>query len=155
MYSLLLFLHSWLRWLVLLTGLFAVARAIAGTNSGRSWTAADGKPGLFFILCLDLQLLIGLALYLVFSPTVQAAFGNIGAAMKDTAYRFYVVEHAVGMIVAIVLAHIGRVRSKKAATDGARYKSAAIFFGAALLLILALIPWPGMAAGRPLFRFGL
>lgn len=155
MYSLLLFLHSWLRWLVLLTGLFAVARAITGAGGTRPWTAAEGKPGLFFILCLDLQLLIGLALYLVFSPTVQAAFGNIGAAMKDSAYRFYVVEHALGMIVAIALAHVGRVKSKKAPTDAARFKAAAIFFGVALVIILGLIPWPGMPAGRPLLRLGL
>src|SRR5512139_2177006 len=99
MYSPLLFLHSWLRWFVLLLGLYAVARAIAGTNGRRQWTAADAKPGLFFMISLDLQLLIGLALYLVFSPTVQAAFGNIGAAMKDPAYRFFVVEHFAGMVV--------------------------------------------------------
>jgi hypothetical protein len=56
------------------------------------------------------------------------------------------------MLIAVVLAHVGRVRSKKAQTDAARFKSAAIFYGLALIIILALIPWPGMAAGRPLFR---
>ena len=152
MYSLLLFLHSWLRWVVLLTGIVALARAIAGANGSRPWTAADAKPGLFFIISCDLQLLIGLALYLVFSPTVQAAFGNIGAAMRNSEYRFFVVEHALGMIVAIALAHVGRVRSKKAHTDADRFKGAAIFYGIALLVILGSIPWPGMAAGRPLVR---
>jgi hypothetical protein len=96
--------------------------------------------------------LVGLALYLVFSPTVQAAFGNIGAAMRNPEYRFFVVEHAVGMLIAIVLAHVGRIRSKKAKTDAARFKSAALFYGLALLIILASIPWPGMPAGRPLIR---
>lgn len=152
MYSLLLFLHSWLRWIVLLTGLFALIRAISGMNSSRPWTAADAKPGLFFITSCDLQLLIGLALYLVFSPTVQAAFGNIGAAMRNPEYRFFVVEHFFGMIIAIALAHVGRVRSKKAKTDPARFKGAAIFYGLALLIMLASMPWPGMTAGRPLIR---
>lgn len=155
MYSPLLLLHSWLRWAVLLTGIFAVIRAFSGTNGRQPWTAADAKAGLLFIISLDLQLLVGLALYLVFSPTVQAAFGNIGAAMKDSAYRFYVVEHLGGMLVAIALAHVGRARSKKGLTDAARFKAAAIFYTIALLIILASIPWPGMAAGRPLFRFGL
>jgi len=152
MYSLLLFLHSGLRWIVLLTGIYALVRAITGANGTRQWTAADGKPGLFFITTLDLQLLIGLALYLVFSPTVQAAFGNIGAAMRNPEYRFFVVEHFLGMIVAIALAHIGRVRSKKAKTDAAKFKGAAIFYGLSLVIMLGSIPWPGMAAGRPLFR---
>jgi uncharacterized membrane protein YozB (DUF420 family) len=152
MYSLLLFLHSLLRWAVLLTGLYAVVRAITGMNGHRSWSTADAKPGMFFIISCDLQLLLGLALYLVFSPTVQAAFGNIGAAMRNPEYRFFVVEHAVGMIVAIALAHVGRARSKKATSDAARFKSAAIFYGLALVIILGSIPWPGMPGGRPLFR---
>jgi len=152
MYSLLLFLHSGLRWVVLLTGLFALARAIAGANGTRPWTAAEARPGLFFIISVDVQLLIGLALYLVFSPTLQAAFGNIGAAMRNPEYRFFVVEHLLGMLVAVALAHVGRVRSKKAKTDAAKFKGAAIFYGLALLIMLGSIPWPGMAAGRPLFR---
>jgi hypothetical protein len=152
MYSPLLFLHSWLRWVVLLTGVLALVRAIAGMNGKRPWTAADAKPGLFFIISCDVQLLLGLALYLVFSPTVQAAFGNIGAAMRNPEYRFYVVEHFFGMIIAIALAHVGRVRSKKATTDSARFKAAAIFYGLALLIMLASIPWPGMPGGRPLLR---
>jgi hypothetical protein len=152
MYSPLLFLHSWLRWLVLLTGLFALIRAVGGMNAKRAWLPADAKPGLFFIIFLDLQFLIGLALYLFFSPTVQAAFGNIGAAMRNPEYRFFVVEHFVGMFIAIALAHVGRVRSKTAKTDASRFTSAAIFYGLALVIILASIPWPGMAAGRVLFR---
>jgi len=95
---------------------------------------------------------LGVFLYLVFSPTVQAAFGNIGAAMRNPEYRFFVVEHFFGMIIAIVLAHVGRVRSKKAKTDAAKFRGAAIFYGLALLIMLAAIPWPGMPAGRPLIR---
>ena len=151
MYSLLLFLHSCLRWIVLLTGLFALARAIAGARGRRPWTPSDGTPGLLFIISCDLQFLIGLALYLVFSPIIQAAFVNVGAAMRTPGTRFFVADHAAGMIVAIVLAHVGRVRSKKARTDEARFKGAAIFYGLALVIILGLIPWPGMPAGRPLF----
>jgi hypothetical protein len=150
--SSLIFLHSWLRWIVLLTGVFALVRAFSGMNGKRPWGPGDAKAGLYFILALDLQLLVGLALYLVFSPTVQVAFSNIGAAMRNPEYRFYVAEHTLGMIIAIALAHVGRVRSKKANTDAARFKNAAIFYGLALLIILASIPWPGMAAGRALFR---
>jgi hypothetical protein len=152
MYSMLLFLHSWLRWIVLLTGLFALIRAFGGVNGKRPWTPADAKPGFYFVTTLDLQFLIGLGLYLIFSPTVRAAFGNIGAAMGNPEYRFFVVEHFFGMIVAIALAHVGRMRTKRPMADAARFKSAVIFYGLALLIILASIPWPGMAAGRVLFR---
>ena len=57
-------------------------------------------------------------------------------------------EHSLLMLIAIVVAHIGRSRTKKAATDSAKFKQAALFFGLALLLILAAIPWPFLAAGN-------
>lgn len=142
--------HSLFRWVVLLTGLAAAGRGIAGWN-GRAWTAGDNRAGVWFISALDIQFLLGLLLYVVLSPTVNVAFKNIGAAMKDPGLRFFLVEHATGMIIAIALAHIGRIRTKKATTDVARHRAAAVFYTIALLIILASIPWPGMPAGRPLF----
>jgi hypothetical protein len=71
--------------------------------------------------------------------------------MGDSALRFFLVEHAFGMLLAVTLAHIGRIRIRKAADDGRRHRSAAIYFGIALVLVLLSIPWPGMPAGRPLW----
>jgi hypothetical protein len=150
MYSALLAIHSLLRWVVILTGLAAAGRGVAGWG-GRAWTRADDRSGLFFITALDLQFVIGLLLYVVFSPTVGVAMSNPGAAMRDSAMRFFLVEHAVGMIGALALAHIGRVRIRKAAEGGRRHRAAAVFFGLALVLILLSVPWPGMPAGRPLW----
>ena len=58
-----------------------------------------------------------------------------------------------GMVIALVLAHLGRVRARR--TDSLRRHRgvAAIFFTLALVVILASIPWPGTPAGRPLFRW--
>ena len=150
MYSVTLIVHSLLRWVVLFTGLAAAGRGILGW-SGRPWKSPDARAGLLFITALDLQFLIGLLLYFVLSPTMSVAMSNPGAAMKDSALRFFLVEHAVGMIIAIVLAHIGRAKTKKAATDMARHRAAAVFFTLALVVILLSIPWPGMPAGRPLW----
>jgi len=116
MYSATLLLHSLLRWVVLATGLAAAGRGITGWN-GKAWTHADNRAGFAFVTALDLQFLLGILLYVVLSPNVSAAFSNIGGAMKDPALRFFLVEHAAGMIVALVLAHIGRAKTKKAATD--------------------------------------
>lgn len=149
MYSALLVLHSILRWVVLVAGVVAAGRGIAGWR-GRTWTPADRLAGLIFMIALDIQLLIGLVLYLFLSPTVSAAFVNIGAAMRDPSLRFFVVEHAFGMLIAITLAHIGSIRIRKAADSTRRHRSAAVFYGLALVIVLLSIPWPGMTAGRPL-----
>jgi hypothetical protein len=152
MYLLILALHSLLRWVVLAIGLVAVGRALAGTRAGGAWTRADDAAGRWFAIALDVQVLLGLALYLWLSPMTQIAFADFGAAMGNSGLRFWAVEHLFGMVVAVALAHIGRVRLRRAPDGPRRHRTAAIFFGLALVAIVATIPWPGMPAARPLFR---
>jgi hypothetical protein len=146
-----LWLHSLLRWAVLVTGLIAWFRAVSGSTARRVWTSQDELWGFLFIMALDLQLVVGLVLYIFLSPITKIAFQNFGAAMKIDTTRFFAVEHVFGMIVAIALAHIGRVRARKITDDARRHRTLMIFFGLALLIIIASIPWPGLPYGRPLF----
>ena len=152
MYVSVLALHSWLRWAVILAGLYAIARAVAGAAGKRPWTRADDRAGYWFILAFDLQVLVGLLLYLALSPITRTAMGDFGEAMRSAGLRFWAVEHVFGMLVAAGLAHAGRARSRRLPDQAARHKVAAICFVLALLTILISIPWPGMPAGRPLFR---
>jgi hypothetical protein len=152
MYDLLLFAHSWLRWLVLLAVLMAVARAAGGVSTRRPWTPVDDRAGMWTTASLDLQMLIGIVLYGFLSPVTKSAFVDMAAAMRAAPIRFFVVEHPVGMIVAIALAHIGRGRVRKAATSEAKHKTALIFFGLALVVLLLSIPWPVGPGARSLFR---
>lgn len=151
MYSLILLLHSWLRWAVLLAGFVVVARALA--RGGRPWTPTDERVGSWFVITLDLQLLLGALLYFALSPITRQAFDDFGAAMRTSGIRFWAVEHLLGMVIAIALAHVGKSRIRKAATDARRHRLALIFFGLALLAVLVSIPWPAMPNGRPLFRW--
>ena len=151
MYSLILLLHSWLRWAVLLAGFVVVARALA--RGGRPWTPTDERAGSWFVITLDLQFLLGALLYFALSPITRQAFDDFGAAMRTSGIRFWAVEHLFGMVIAIALAHVGKSRIRKAATDARRHRLALIFFGLALLAVLVSIPWPAMPNGRPLFRW--
>jgi hypothetical protein len=153
MYSALLTVHSWLRWVVLLIGLLAAARGISGWRTGRPWTLQDERIGRFFATSLDLQMLLGLALYFFLSPFTRMALQDFGAAMRTSSLRFWAVEHLFGMLVALVIAHVGRARIRKAPLDERRHKAAAIAFTLALLVIIASIPWPGLPNGRALFRW--
>lgn len=152
MYVALVIIHSWLRWLVLLAGLNAVARGVAGARGRRPWTASDENAGRWLVIAFDTQFLIGLVLYVALSPVTQTAFADFGGAMRQSDLRFWAVEHLAGMLAASALLHIGRARTRKV-PEASRHKTAAIFFGLALLLVLLSIPWPGMPASRPLFRF--
>jgi glucose uptake protein GlcU len=151
MYPLALLLHSWLRWVVLILGIIAVVRAIGG-RTGRPWSQADDTVSKWFGITFDIQFVIGLLLYAWLSPVTQAVFADFGGAMRNAGLRFWAVEHVAGMLVAIALVHIGRGKIRKATTDRRRHTLAALFYGIALILMLASIPWPGRAAQAPLFR---
>ena len=153
MYNFALIVHSWLRWAVILAGLFAVVRAISGATGRRSWSRIDERAGFWFVTLLDLQFLLGLILYLFLSPITHAAMQDFGAAMKSSGLRFWGVEHVFGMIVGIALVHIGRARTRKVTDSRARHKVAAISYTLGLLAILIAIPWPAMPNGRPLLRY--
>lgn len=153
MYSAVLLLHSWLRWAVILLGLLAVLRAFAATRSRRTWLPSDERFCRIFLGVLDLQFLLGLLLYFIWSPLTKAALRDFSGAMADPLMRFWAVEHGFGMLIGIALAHVGMSRARKAATDSLRHRRIAVFFLLALIAILASIPWPGRLYGRPLFRW--
>lgn len=142
-----LILHNFLRWVVLLTGVYAVVRAAMGLLQKDAYTGTDAKAGLFFMASIHTQLLLGLILYFVnWIPVIRDM--GMGGVMKEASLRFYAVEHLSVGILAAVLATVGRVKTKKAIADLAKHKVALLFFGLALLLILSRIPWD-----RPFFRF--
>lgn len=149
MYGIVLNVHSWLRWVVLIAMLWTILRAVL--PGPRAWTPADDRSLRLSVISLDVQLLLGLLLYFVLSPFTREAMSDMGAAMRSPGLRFFAVEHVAGMLIAITLAHVGAVRIRKAAPER-RHRLAAIFFILALLAVLASIPWPGLPAGRPLFR---
>jgi hypothetical protein len=152
MYETLLLIHSWTRWLVLAAGIVAIGIGLRGWLGRLTFTGGARAALRAFVVALDLQLVVGLILYVWVSPITRLALSNMGAAMRDAQLRFWAVEHAPMMLIATVLAHVGNVRVRRAGDDRGRYKAMAIFLTIALVLILATIPWPGMKAGRPLFR---
>ena len=80
-------------------------------------------------------------------------FDDFGAAMRDPVARFWAVEHITMMVVAVVLAHLGRILARKAKNPASKRTRLLICFGLATILLIAGTPWPGMTAGRPFFRF--
>ena len=126
-YTLVLFVHSWWRWVVLALMLAVLLRG-------------DGRLRVAMVGAVDVQLLLGLSLYLFLSPFTKAFFA--APTMKQPHLRFFGVEHIFGMLVAVTLVHVGS--RKRRHLRG--------FTLAALLIMLASIPWPFLVYGRPLWR---
>jgi hypothetical protein len=151
-YPTLLTIHSWLRWAALLLGVFATVNAFrycsdaAGRPRGQRWDW-------LFMLVVDLQALFGLLLYFGYSPFTREAIGNLGLAMRDPGLRFWAITHVGTMVIALVAVRAGRVFAIGEGTSRARRHGRFICFAIAVAAMVAGVPWPGLANGRPLFRF--
>jgi len=151
MYSGLLHTHNFMRWVVLALAIYAGVRYLIGWQQNKNFTRGDDSVGLMFIAAMHTQLLIGLVLYFFLSPITKAFFESEGA-MGDRVLRFWGVEHILAMVVAVALAQVGRTLSKKSQVHRLKFKRGAIFYLLALLIMLAMIPWPFLEdIGRPWF----
>jgi hypothetical protein len=113
----------------------------------KAFAPSDNKISLFLFISAHTQLLVAIILYFV-SPFVK--FG--GDAMKDGEVRFFTMEHSVMMLIAIVLITMGRILSKKAPNDLAKFKKLFWFNMIALIIILVAVPWPMLSmVHRPWF----
>jgi hypothetical protein len=149
--SVILFLHSLLRWVVLILLLAAIVKSYSGMSSGRAFSAGDRKTGLFLMIAAHTTFLLGLVLWLL-GPFGLALVRDNGmqVVMKNDVMRYWVMEHSVGLLIAIVLITIGRGVVKKNIPDAVKFKRSFWLFLLALIIILVTIPWPFRAGvGRP------
>jgi hypothetical protein len=151
-YSPVLTIHSWLRWLTLLLAIAATINALRPDTDltqrppGRQWDS-------WFMFALDIQVLFGMLLYLRLSPFTMQAMNDIERAVQNPSLRFWAVTHAGAMFLACVLVRVGRVLAISAKTAALRRRWRFLFFALTTATIMIGIPWPGLSNGRPLFRF--
>ena len=98
----------------------AFARAATGRFTHRPWTPADDAAGRWFVISVDIQVLLGLLLYFFFSSFTMAAWRDMAGAMADEVIRFWAVEHVIGMLAATAFVHVGRVRIRKTSDSPAQ-----------------------------------
>ena len=128
MYTGLVHLHNLLRWVIVITLVWSLLNALKGKN---------GKETLIMMISSHVMLLIGLVQWFGGDWGLkQIKNSGMGEAMKNAAIRFFAVEHALMMIIAIVLITIGH-RSAKAGKANTKW-----FLLAALAIILMMMPGP-------------
>ncbi len=147
LYEVMRHIHSVGRWIVVLLLLFAIFNSlIAGS---RPFIKSDNRLGLLVTIFSDLMLLVGIYLYFV-GPWGYKTFqnyGGMGPVMKDPTARFFAVEHIAGMLIAIVLIHIGKAQARKPMSEKAKHRRTMLFYFLGLIIILVSIPWPFRVIG--------
>ncbi len=153
MYTGLLHLHNLLRWVILVLLIISIVRHFNGMMDKNPYSKKDRKTDLFLMIAAHTTFLIGLIQWLTgewgLKKIQQLGMGEV---MKSAPYRFFAVEHFVGMLIAVALITVGRGKGKPATAAGPEHKKAFWFFVVALVVILASVPWPFREGiGRPWF----
>lgn len=151
LYPSVLLLHSWTRWVVLALLVIVVVRAWQGRTGFGAWLPLDERLHTALVGVVDAQFLIGVLLYAA-SPFTSAFLGDLGTNIRNRELRFVGLEHVLVMLVAVAFVHIGRARSKAVTDERLRFRRVFAWTLAALILVLASIPWPFFPVARPLFR---
>ena len=143
MYTFVLGVHNIFRWVVLIAGILAAGRALIGWFGKKEWTKQDRVFGVVFTSSVDIQMLFGVLLYFVFSSWGMTSILEKGMSfvMGQSEYRFFGIEHAFYMLLALIFAHLGSALPKKVEDPLSKHKRAAIWFSLALIVVLAGIPW--------------
>jgi len=152
MYTILLALHSLTRWLVLVSLIFSIGRSYRGWLLNKPFLKVDDTIRLITVTIAHIQLIIGLGLYGI-SPIVHYFLSHFNTAVHERQIRFFGMEHITVMLISIVLITIGSAKAKRKTTDKEKFKTMAVWFSIALVLILSSIPWAfSPLTSRPYFR---
>lgn len=152
MYSFLLAAHSLTRWFVLVSLVFAICCACRGWLLNKPYTRFDNITRVTTATIAHIQLVLGISLYFI-SPIVAYFLHNFKEAVHERGIRFFGMEHSTMMLTGIVVITIGSAKAKRKLTDKEKFKTMAIWFIIALLVILSSIPWSfSPLISRPNFR---
>jgi hypothetical protein len=127
MYTFMLMAHSGWRYIALLLLIVAVVKFAIGWIQGSTWTDLDKRIGLFTVIGVDIQLLLGLILWGIGVTAMRQAEPGYFAA------RY--MEHPFIMVLAIAVMHIGWSRARKAGSNIGIFQTATITFVVTGLLV--------------------
>lgn len=152
MYQVLTFLHSTLRWLVLLSLIVSLYKAYRGYFHNKAFTKTDNAIRHWTATIAHIQLMVGMTLYFQ-SPIIKYFRANFSTAKDNFDLLFFGIIHSLLMFTAIIIITIGSSLAKRKTENRDKFKTLLVWFALALLIIFIAIPWPfSPFANRPYFR---
>lgn len=141
MYRWVLILHSTWRWVVLLAGVAAVGSALYGLRHRMGWQPTGALCGRLFGIAVDIQVLLGAALYLVFSPLTTQGLSAAGEGTASSDLSFFSTRHGLVMMLVLIAVHVSAVVIRRGRNDSSRQRRAVVCYGLTWLLLCSAIPW--------------
>ena len=131
--NLIISLNTTLEYLALIFLVVATLNAFWGLISKRSFGIKDLRLSIFTLIFSYIQMLMGITSYFV-SDYFSAWENGVGAVIRDSNLRVYLIQRPITNILAIVLITMGWSLHKKASVDRKKYFRIAVFYAIGLLL---------------------
>ena len=138
MYHGILVTHSYIRYIILALLVIVIIVSVVGLVNKSPFTRRHDKLGLFLLMCAHTQLLLGVILYIV-SLVQERRVQFTAETMKTPALRYFAVEHAVSMVIAVALITIARVSANKTPIDQIKHRRMLLHNTLALILIIGVV----------------
>lgn len=152
MYLVVLYAHSWVRWLVLACGVTIAGYAVNARVGGKSWSARASSLSRLWVGVTDVQVALGLVLFFTEGSTAHAARHDVSLAMREPTLRFFGCLHPLAMVLAFIGTHATWIAVRRTNDASTRYRRLAIGAISVVALILTAVPWTFLSYGRPLLR---
>lgn len=134
----LLDLHSAIRYIIVILLAGSLFTAFRGMINNQEYTQGIRKLHLSTQMLVNIQMLIGLTLYIL--KGYYHTWTNL--ANLPEMIGFFTAPHIIGMFLGISLINVGYHRAVKAEAGYTKFKRIAIFYTIGFLIIFLMIPWP-------------
>ncbi len=152
MYSTLIIYHTYFRWLVLASLLYAIFISYKGYTTQKPFTKTDDMVRHWTATIAQIQLMIGMVLYFN-NPMIKYFWTNLNEGIANMNVAFFSLIHITLMFTAIMLITFGSALSKRKPTSEENFRTILVWFSIALFIIIIAIPWPfSPLAARPYIR---
>ena len=139
MYSVLLIVHIVISMLLGLLSCYIVSRSLYGLFGKVSFSNfQDIKLPIIAVVCLYLELILGLVLYAIYINKLEILVTQVNANTYFSA-RFWAIEHTILMFFAIIFGHLGLVYARNLSDNHQRFKKNLLYFGLSFVLIFISI----------------
>jgi heme A synthase len=146
--SLILIFHSLIRWAVLIVFVYTFISLLLAVLKSKESTPKISLGVKITMILIDIQILVGLSLYIFQSPIIVTALSDMKAAMKMKEMRFFFAEHPFMMIIAAIFIHAAVIIGKKDIAIQKKNKIILYLYLGIVLCFIFGIPW-----FRPLLRW--
>lgn len=134
-YAGLLHLHNVMRWIILMLLVLCLVQSFRKQHG-------LAKTSLWLMIASHITLLIGIYQWLQGKLGLKLIENGMAAVMSNGVSRFWAIEHAFAMILAIILITVARGAAKDH-----KFRTTTWLYLISLLVVLVSIPWPFRAEG--------